>query len=290
MTMSKAYLDARRCTALVAAGESQSAARMVTYVNAIHPIANVFDGFLIHSRSNGGAPLQAGSALPQPTRIRDDLTVPVFQFETETDLLGLSFIDARQPDTPRLRTWEVPGTAHLDRYLIDYLRSERSPTEASGAPPSTPDSAADPITAQCGPVNEGPQSAVLSKAVASLRDWVVAGTAPASSPPIEVRDGTIARDGLGLALGGVRTPAVDAPLAELRGDNLTATSYTCSLFGSTKAFDQATLERLYPDRAAYVDAVRRSADEGVAAGHLLRADADRFVDAAQRYTPSRAAS
>ena len=48
---------------LIAAGESQSAFRLVTYVNAIHPLADVYDGFLIHSRGGGGAPL---SQAPQP--------------------------------------------------------------------------------------------------------------------------------------------------------------------------------------------------------------------------------
>ena len=40
---------------VIAAGESQSAFRLVTYVNAVDPLEKVYDGFLIHSRSAGGA-------------------------------------------------------------------------------------------------------------------------------------------------------------------------------------------------------------------------------------------
>jgi hypothetical protein len=40
---------------VIAAGESQSAFRMVTYIDAVHPLADIYDGFLIHSRGGGGA-------------------------------------------------------------------------------------------------------------------------------------------------------------------------------------------------------------------------------------------
>ena len=39
---------------IIAAGESQSAARMVTYINAVNPLVHVFDGFFILSRLSSG--------------------------------------------------------------------------------------------------------------------------------------------------------------------------------------------------------------------------------------------
>ena len=42
---------------LIADGESQSAFRLVTYVDAIAPTNKVFDGFFVHSRSGGAAEL-----------------------------------------------------------------------------------------------------------------------------------------------------------------------------------------------------------------------------------------
>ena len=47
--------DGRRVDAVIALGESQSAGRMVSYVNGVHPLAQTFDGFLIHSRGAGRA-------------------------------------------------------------------------------------------------------------------------------------------------------------------------------------------------------------------------------------------
>ncbi|HEX4446543.1 MAG TPA: alpha/beta hydrolase domain-containing protein, partial [Polyangiaceae bacterium] len=116
---------------LLGDGESQSAFRLVTYVDAIAPTQPVFDGFFIHSRSGGAAELVTAGLTanilggPSLALIRGDLTVPVFQFETETDVLGLiggfaPFSTARQPDGPKLHTWEVAGTAHADQYLLDY--------------------------------------------------------------------------------------------------------------------------------------------------------------------------
>ena len=61
---------------------------MVTYVNAIHPLAQVYDGFLIHSRSGGAAPLaqvaeNRPARPPAPAGIRTDLRAPVFQVQAE---------------------------------------------------------------------------------------------------------------------------------------------------------------------------------------------------------------
>ena len=35
---------------VIAIGESQSAGRLVTYIDAVHPLVDVYDGFLVHSR------------------------------------------------------------------------------------------------------------------------------------------------------------------------------------------------------------------------------------------------
>ena len=45
---------------MIGDGESQSAFRMVTYVNAIQPQTGLFDGFFVHSRFAVGAPITAG--------------------------------------------------------------------------------------------------------------------------------------------------------------------------------------------------------------------------------------
>src|SRR5262245_29004618 len=102
----------------IAAGESQSAFRLVTYINGIHPLAEIYDGFFVHSRSASGADLsetpQPRIPVSQPALIRTDLQVPVLTFETETDLTFLAYVADRQPDSEHFRLWEVAGTSHAD--------------------------------------------------------------------------------------------------------------------------------------------------------------------------------
>jgi hypothetical protein len=248
---------------VIADGESQSAFRMVTYVNAIQPVAHAYDGYLIHSRNGSGAPL-VGDGFTGPVTtalIRSDLDVPVFQFLTETDMysIGASFPPARQPDTNRIRTWEVAGTAHADgRYLrLLYAQGTREV-------PGMLD-----LRAVFDTANNGPQQYVINAALHALVDWVSHGTPPPHGEPLTIVDGKIARDEHGNALGGIRTPQLDVPIATLTGEGV-------SIIGKTAPFDAATLAALYPTHQAYVDAFDRAADGAVRAGHLLAVDARRM--------------
>lgn len=272
---------------VVAIGESQSAFRLVTYVNAVHPVAQVYDGFLIHSRGGGGAPLsqspQPAVAAPTPSFIRDDVGVPVLTFETETDLVSLAFFPARQPDNEFHRLWEVAGTAHGDAYQLVYGPADdgRVATDVTHLPPANA-IAGGVIT--CGsPINAGQQQYVLSAALARLDRWVRTGRAPRQSAPrLDVVAGTppvIQRDPRGNALGGIRTPVVDVPIAALSGLGQTGSSF-CGLFGTTVPFDAATLAALYPTHDTYVSAVGKASRAAVKAGFLLRPDARAIREAA----------
>jgi Alpha/beta hydrolase domain len=260
---------------LIATGESQSAFYMVTYVNAIQPRTKMFDGFMIHSRGGSGSPLQAKGSAPMPAeaRIRTDLGVPVMTIATETDLFGLGFYPARQPDTDLIRTWEMAGTSHADQSTLDYgITSGRQWDRTSKVPD---------FTSMCGSINNGPQRYILRRAFAALNAWVTTGTAPAHSPRLEVRAGKIVRDARGNAVGGIRTPAVDAPTEVVSGESPSGRSVICSLFGTAEPFSAATLQSLYPTHADYVAKVKQSAARAVAAGFLLQPDANEIVQTAE---------
>jgi hypothetical protein len=262
---------------VIAVGESQSAFRFVTYINAVHPVAQVYEGFLVHSRGAGGAPL---SQDPQPAievadtvRIRRDLTVPVLTFETETDLFGLGYFPDRQPDSARFRLWEVAGTAHADTYTLVVGASDvgNSPSVADIVVTASPI----PGILDCDkPINSGPQHFVLNAAFAALNRWVREGIPAPSAPRLQVTGSPpdIARDPRGNALGGIRTAHVDAPIAALSGSGQTGGSF-CRIFGTTAPFDDATLATLYPSHAAYVSAVNQATDRAVRAGFVLAPDA-----------------
>jgi hypothetical protein len=276
-------LDGLPAETFLAFGQSQSATRLMTYINALHPLYAAFDGYMIHSRGNGSSPLAQEPQVPIPApgsvRIRTDLEVPVFTFQAETDLLLLGFISDRQPDSDRFRLWEVAGTAHTDYYITVAGRADKG-ADPQYAVMREESSVLGYI--QCEkPMNAGPQTWVFNTAVNALVAWVRDGTPPPEADRLATNDaGTaFAKDDLGNVLGGVRTPYVDAPAAVLSGEGQQGGGF-CLLFGTTDLFDAAQMAALYVDRDGYIAAVSEAADDAVARGFLLAADAERIKAAA----------
>jgi hypothetical protein len=291
-----------RAKHVIAIGESQSAMFLTTYVNAVDPLARVFDGFLVHSRFGAAASLQSRSifgppdpVMPRAPRFRGDLRVPLLNFITETDLIGANregYAAARQLDNAKLRTWEVAGAAHTDNYTVKV-----APIDTGAASIAELAAAFAPTCELMGeqlarPINFAPQHHyVLQAALSALQQWV-ASRSPAPSgerlrlareaPP------TLAVDGLGVAEGGVRTPWVDVPIARTSGvggdDNSMA-----ALFGSGELFDQATLDWIYPGgKAEYLRRFEASLDAAIEARFLLRADRAEILALASATYPGKA--
>lgn len=278
-------LDGLRVKRMIGVGESQSAGRMATYVNAVHPTIDLFDGFLIHSRGSGSSPLsqapQAEVSTPNPTFTRTDLAEPVLAFQTETDVLGLGGIGMRQPDQERYRLWEVAGTAHADAYTVVKGPVDRGNDPTVADVIETAD--ARPPFIRCDrPINDGGQHWILKGAIHALDQWISTGDAPTSAPRLDVNEDEteLLHDDLGNALGGVRTPYVDAPVATLSGYGQTGSSF-CTIFGTTDLFDEATLAMLYPTRDDYIAAIDATTDEAVEAGFIRPIDGDLIKDRAR---------
>jgi hypothetical protein len=280
-------LGGLRVKDLIATGESQSAFRMVTYINAVNPLAQVYDGFLVHSRSASGAGLGSsanlgvGDAAVPATTVTRDAGVPVLTFETETDLLSLGYAKVQQADSVHSRLWEVAGTSHADAYtgLLGFTdtgdgRAELAlldPSKANGGP-----------LACSQPINSGPAFAVLSAAMAALDRWVQVGIPPRSAPRLAVAvDGSLVRDAHGNATGGIRTPSVDVPVATITGLRNAGGSF-CSLFGTTTPFDAPTLRGLYPTHDQYVRAFEQATLRSELNGWLLPTEANHFAAAARQ--------
>jgi len=262
---------------VIAVGESQSAFRLVTYIDAIHPVAHLYDGYFVHSRGAFGAALseapQPDIPVPGAARIRSDIDVPVLTFETETDLTFLGYFSARQDDGNNFRLWEVAGTAHADTYTT---------VAGAGDEGTSPDVVNLIITNEPVPgiivcdsaINSGPQHFVVNAALSALNRWVRRGRPPKPVPRLEVSAGppvAIQKDAHGNALGGIRTPQVDVPIATFTGEQ--EGRIICRLFGTTTAFDDAQLASLYPSHPAFVSAYRRALRRSVHAGWILRPDA-----------------
>jgi len=284
---------------VIGVGESQSSFWLTTYINGIQQLAGVYDGFLAHSSFGVGMPLGTSpNGSPGNTHIRDDL-VPVLLFETETDLqLGAAL--TRQDESPqaKFRLWEVAGTAHYDSYglVIGITDAGIGAGEmAALTAQQHPDTVVQNGIMRCADgINAGPMHWVFNAALNSINRWVVDGVAPAIAPRLEIDKPlpflvNFRRDGNGNALGGVRTPFVDAPLAALAGfgngpaQGAPFISAFCSLFGHTIPFSDEKLATLYPTNADFAAKFRASALQAVQSGFLLQEDASQLINAAENY-------
>lgn len=268
---------------LIAAGESQSAARLLTYVNAVHPLYEAYDGFLVDSRFNSSADLsqapEADIPAPEAVTFRDDLTTPVINFQGETDVIGLGSIDERQPDSEFFRLWEVAGIAHNDNYQLVAGRLDIG-EGAEFAMVVENNSILGAFICEK-PINSGAYAWVYMAALRNLELWIRDGTPAPEAARIAALDDNSAFqfDDVGNVLGGVRSPYVDAPPARMSGEANTG-GPGCGLSGTTTLFDAATMAMLYTDRQGYIDAVNAATDEAVAARFLLEEDAVRIRAAA----------
>lgn len=214
-----------------------------------------------------------------PARIRTDLKVPVFVIQTETDVPN--FVGARQPDTARLRTWELAGTAHAERYQLT----------GGGARPLRQNCDDDKDPRLNVPINDGPSTYPMRAALRHMKHWLAGGAPPPSAPPLVMDGQTIRRDPqTGIALGGVRTPQVDVPTRTLNGIRAPAGGPgCCRLFGRTDEWNgdadpwdggpadpsptpEPVLSHLYPTKADYTSKFERAIAAGVKAGFLLKDD------------------
>jgi Alpha/beta hydrolase domain len=276
---------------VIAAGESQSAACLVTYINAIDPHAQVFDGFFVHGRPAGGLTLDGvfiRSVVPEPgvvpridtalsdgERIRDDARVPVLVLQSETDVIILGGLRARQPDSDRIRLWEMAGAAHADTYTVSAGRHDDGSLSGERFADLLRPTTNLMIGRTETPVNAGPQQHYVAQAALDhLVRWVLEGVAPPSAPRLEVDDSgaDFHKDAHGNVLGGIRTPWVDVPVAVLSGLGQSGDSFAF-LFGQTTPFDEGKLADLYPGgKAEYLERFEASLDRTIEAGFIRPED------------------
>jgi hypothetical protein len=235
---------------VIATGQSQSATRLRTYYNSILPLANIVDAVVLHG--GGGA-------------MRTDQPQPVFRINSEGDIASGIGNGARQADSPVFRLWEVAGASHGDWKLItDYgpLRKRDIGTYPGGYP-------GEPQTCTLPSLSHVPQHMVQSALYDDTIQWIAYGVAPPSAPVISTTTPTgttVVRDSLGLAQGGIRLAAQEAPTRVNSGSN-TGPGF-CFLDGSSVPLTDAQLATLYPTVQSYVDKVVATTKANAAAGYI----------------------
>jgi hypothetical protein len=245
---------------LIPTGDSQSAFRLATYINSVHPLNPIYSGFFLHS------------SLGNP--IRTDLgPIKVFKFLTETDILELGEAAVRRPDTPTFVTWETAGTSHSDYWIYLNYKGVR-------ARDATPPADNPPCPLQI------PRSRILNyrtqdAAYDHMVQWMRNGTQPPSGTPLELSAITPSvvpeRDVFGNILGGIRAPDFAVPIATDTGFNANPVppipGVLCNLYGQYIPFDQQKLRAFYPTAGTYLLDTVAASNANVKAGYLLDADA-----------------
>lgn len=284
------FLDGLTIERMIGAGESQSAARMITYINMLGKTEGLFDGFFVHSRFGSSAPVSEGeqgdSLPPGIVNIRQDLYKPVMLLQTETDLFVENFLPSngyenRQPDTEYFRTWEVAGTAHADTYstlgLFDRGTSSYYAELMS-------QKFAIPVIAPCDhAVNGNPiHHFTVNAAFHALDEWMRTGMPPAIAEPLQVDESTmqLVVDEHGNTQGGVRSPYVDAPLATFGG--IGTGHIMCMIFGKMELFSSETLGQLYDSPEDYLMQVDDSLANSLQMGFLRPEDAEKIRKASEK--------
>ncbi|MGO9490266.1 MAG: alpha/beta hydrolase domain-containing protein [Solirubrobacteraceae bacterium] len=208
---------------LIATGDSQSAFRLDTYVNAIQPLTHAFNGFLVVGRAVTAAPIGEGlvASSPFPALIRTDNATPFIQLNTQGDIEELDAAAARQPDNNDLRTWEVTGAAHIDAHEASYetetLAREDPTVQAPSCVLGTPiEGTGTSLDGHNQPDNM-PLFEVEDAAMAALQNWVTNGVQPAHGSQISTIPlffgayDLVNKNRYGVGEGGIRMPEAQVP-------------------------------------------------------------------------------
>ena len=258
-----------RIDVLLASGSSQSGAFLATYINELHDQTRLFDGYL---------PIMLGDAM------RDDVA-PILAVNSQ-DEAGASFTQPlTQPDSGQFRHWEIAGPAHLTHFGGLYILAQSTYHYGSVAgqgqinaldPDSMREYGEQSLGGLCLYSNRFPRGHIWSAALVRLDEWVRGAPAPATVARVE-RDATgrLVFDEHGNAVGGLRHPVVDVPIASYYAGHETGPESPCSaggnlpLFGTTQTFTYTKLAELYPAQEDYLDALDAAIRRALVAGHLL---------------------
>lgn len=278
---------------LIATGYSQTGGYLTTYINLIHPLdtarlpdgSPIYDGYMIGDGDAFMFPLnQCVDAVPPgETGITvKPAGVPVISVVTQ-GLLTMTAA-ARRPDsdTPedKFRRYEIPGAAHVNQISND---NKPGPVdiEKSGIP-ATPANCAG--IKEYG-VTEFPIEYFMNSAYSNLYAWLRTGTPPPKAEPIIMESTNIKLDEQGNALGGVRNPYVEYPIATWYGQSQPLdeeSAFFCMLAGYSQPFDNGKIKSLYPAKEDYLNKVTAMADSMVNERFLTNADGERIKKEAER--------
>ena len=263
-----------RVKKVIASGHSQAGDRLHSYVESVQDQTKLVNGFLLRGDSTRS--------------FRAEPSVPVLHYMTETEVTGVVVpaSGSFRADSPHYRLWQFAGPAHNDNWSNTYWLNNEMTRDWASVPATWDEKSAGAYgeeggvsncNEQLAKTNEFPQRYTFDAALSHLDAWVHGRGAPPSMPRLRLAaGGTLARDDHGNAVGGIRYPIVDVPIATYSGEG------GCPLSGWMKPFDNATLAALYPTHRVYVDRFVAAARRAKNAGVLLPFDYEDLIRRAER--------
>jgi hypothetical protein len=261
-------------------------AALPTYIAAIHSrvrLANgrpIYDGYILN-RHPALSRLRRCGAAPAATDARQiirNLDVPLIRIVPQTDVLTTLAQRREDSDAPgdRYRLYEIAGGAHADAAFYPYIPSVADLKKIGSAYPFL---ASWPFANQCEPEQTLAKTPIntyaLDAAFANLTRWVRDGVAPPKAERLKVENGgtpqaRVVLDQFGNAVGGVRTPYLDVPIATYHTASKGETF--CPELGHTVPFDWQRLNSLYGTPQGYAAKVAQSVDRLVGQRWLTESD------------------
>ena len=255
---------------VIAQGASQSAGRLATFINAIAPIHNPIDAYILQIYFGRGTPLEVGDELvnintPQSgdpmerlkgtNLLRDDLGVPIFVINSELE--AIACVEVRQPDTDTFRYWEVAGTSHtsIQGRAVRQALLDRDKLVSSKVSPQ---------------INAIPINPVYDAVFHHTQHWLTKGALPPLAPKIEF-EGTPpmpVRSEIGIAVGGIRLPQAEVPLAKNSAIPLSNDIFAL-LGGSCAPFSREQIMTLHGNKETFLSKFSSATDLAISAGALL---------------------
>lgn len=216
------------------------------------------------------------------------IDVPVMKLNTQGDFDSFGGLSNRRQDGDapgdQYRLYEVPGWPHVGAPRSGGRR-------LAGPPRLTPSTAEGEATGEWlrktawaqfpegAEPNDFPGFAFSSAAFANMYAWVRGERLPPRAPRIETEpDGSTRLDRFGNALGGLRTPYVDVPIARYA----VGSGYPGFLFGYKLPLPLEQRAALHGSHAAYVRAVTAGVKQLLAERWLLDLGAQAIIDEAER--------
>lgn len=265
ISLNKKLLNGLTPKKIIAVGSSFSGKKLTDYYNGIQPVMKAFDGYLL---SVGGE------------AVRDDLHVPIFKIYSEHDFLVPWFKpEVLQPDSDFQRTWVTVGTGHIEGYFYRDVVAK-----------GTRDDIFKFFTVKdCGySFTNVPRHYAVNAALDHLVKWLDSGILPPKGEPLDILSKgpplVVRRDQTGVATGGIRYGAIEAPLGVNSGMQNTGPGF-CFMLGRFKEFDKAELKQRYPTREKYLESFVGATLKNLKAGYMVPEDAIAEIEGAYATDP-----